>query len=236
MEQEFIEHIELQTADYIRAGVPPEEARRKAVLKFGPIEALKEEYREQRGMPITERFFADLRRAFHTLMHEPRFALFTTLMLGIGLAGAITIFSLVNGILIKPLPYSSPEQLVRIREIVPSLERSFPSAPVNAYHFIEWRKQRRSIENMSLIDDLAANITGLGEPERVDGVAVSPNFFRMLGVRIALGRSFIEEEEDGKSSVAIITDVFWRRKLAADPHVLGKTHGKFVLLFAGAAA
>jgi predicted permease len=224
MEQEFIEHIELQTADYIRAGFPPEEARRKAVLKFGPIEALKEEYREQRGMPMTERSFADLCRAFRTLAHEPGFTILTILMLGIGLAGAITIFSLVNGILLKPLPYKDPERLVTIRQIFPTLEHAYPSLPVDAYQFFEWKKLCPSIESMSLIDGKAVNVIGLGEPERVNGAAVSPNLFPMLGVDLALGRGFVEEEEQEiKSSVVILSDSFWHRKLNADPRAIGKT-------------
>lgn len=223
MEQEFSEHIELQTADYVRAGVPADEARRRAILKFGPVEAFKEECRERRGLPMLERFLKDLRCALRTLAHEPAFAIPTTLMLGIGLGSAIAMFSLVDGILLKPLAYRDPERLVGIREIMPLMESMFPSVLVTPYRFIEWRKHCPSIESMALIDNLAANITGLGEPERVDGAAVSPSFFRVLGTDLRLGRDFRDEEEEaGKSSVAVLTDNLWRRKFNSDPHAIGR--------------
>lgn len=224
MEQEFREHIDLQTSDYIRAGIPPEEARRKAILKFGPVEALKEEFRDQRGMPALERLMKDLRHALRTLTHEPGFAILTTLMLGIGLAGAITVFSLVNGILLKPLPYHDPDRLAALWEINPEFTDAFTFRLVSAYEFIEWRKECRSIESMALIQGIAANVTGLGEPQRVDGAAVSPSFFHVLGVNPALGRAFADEEEqESKRLVAVLTDHFWRRNLNADPRILGKT-------------
>src|ERR1035441_2715356 len=161
---------------------------------------------------------ADLGHAVRTLRREPGvavtaimgFGLRVILMRGLGGGGPAAVSSLVNGVLLKPLPYAQPDRLVTIREVIPQIAHLYPTLPVNAFHFVEWRKECRSLQSMSAFMPGTANLTGLGEPERVDEAIVSPNVFRVLGVRLAQGRDFRDEEEqEGKDGVAILTDGLW---------------------------
>jgi putative ABC transport system permease protein len=169
-------------------------------------------------------FAADVRMSVRALLREPGFALGVVLMLAVGLGAVTAAFSLVNSVLLRPLAYQSPDRLVAIREVIPQLAHVYPSLPVNARHFVEWRKECRSFESMAILDAAALNLTGADEPERIDAARVSPNLFRVLGVRMATGRDFSDDEEqDGRNNVAVLTDHLWRRRFAGDPTVVGKT-------------
>ena len=166
----------------------------------------------------------DLRHAVRSLLREPGFTVPAILMLGLGLGATSAVFSLVNGILLKPLPYAQPDRLVSIREVIPSIAQVYPSLPVNARHFVEWRKSCPTLESMSVFQPGTLNLTGWGEPERLDAALVSANLFRVLGVRPAQGRDFRDEEEqEGRDTVAMLTDRLWRRRFHADPSLVGHT-------------
>ncbi len=166
----------------------------------------------------------DLRHALRSLLKEPGFAALSVLMLGLGLGATTVVFSLVNGVLLKPLPYPEADRLVTIREVIPRIAHLYPSLPVNAAHFVAWRKECPSIEAMSVFEPTAVNLTGSGEPERLDAALVSANMFRVLQVRPALGRDFRDgEEQDGNDTVAVLTDGLWRRRFHADPALVGRT-------------
>ncbi len=167
---------------------------------------------------------SDLSHAVRSLLREPRFTVPAILMLGLGLGATSAVFSLVNGILLKPLPYAQPDRLVSIREVIPSIAQVYPTLPVNARHFVEWRKACPALESMSVFQPVTLNLTGWGEPERLDGATVSANLFRVLGVRPAQGRDFRDEEEqEGRDTVAILTDRLWRRRFHADLSLVGRT-------------
>jgi putative ABC transport system permease protein len=167
---------------------------------------------------------ADLRHAVRSLLREPGFAALSVLMLGLGLGATTVVFSLVDGVLLKPLPYPEPDRLVTIREVIPSFANLYPTLPVNAAHFVAWRQECRAIEAMSVFDASSVNLTGSGEPERLDAARVSANLFRVLQVRPALGRDFRDDEErEGQDTVAILTDGLWRRRFHADPSLVGRT-------------
>jgi putative ABC transport system permease protein len=169
-------------------------------------------------------FASDVRTSLRVLLREPGFGLGAVLMLALGLGAVTAAFSLVNSVLLKPLSYQDPNRLFTIREVLPEVAHLYPTLPVNARHFVEWRKECRAFEGMALLEPAALSLTGTGEPERIDGARVSPNVFRVLGVRPAIGRDFRDEEEqDGKDKVAVLTDGLWRRRFAADPGILGKT-------------
>ncbi len=167
---------------------------------------------------------SDLSHAVRSLLREPRFTVPAILMLGLGLGATSAVFSLVNGILLKPLPYAQPDRLVSIREVIPSIAQVYPTLPVNARHFVEWRKACPALESMSVFQPVTLNLTGWGEPERLDGATVSANLFRVLGVRPAQGRDFRDEEEqEGRDTVANLTDRLWRRRFHADLSLVGRT-------------
>jgi len=162
--------------------------------------------------------------SFRSLLREPAFAVTAVLMLGLGLGATSAVFALVDGVLLKPLPYAQPERLVSIREIIPRIANLYPSLPVNARHFLEWRKNCPAIESMSVFQPGTANLAGSGEPVRLDTALVSASLFRVLGVHPAQGRDFRDEEEsEGQDGVVILTDGIWRRQFHADPTLLGRT-------------
>jgi predicted permease len=165
-----------------------------------------------------------LRLAARTLRRERAFAVIAILMLAIGIGSMTAIFSIVNGVLLKPLPYPEPERLMAVREINLEIVHLYPFLSVNARHFLEWRKQCGAFEAMSVANASTMNLTGSGEPERLDGAIVSPNLFRLLGVKPAIGRDFLDEEEqEGRDRVCMLTDGLWRRRFNADPSIVGKT-------------
>ncbi len=167
---------------------------------------------------------SDLNHAARSLFRERGFTVPALLMLGLGLGATTAMFSLVNGILLKPLPYTQPDRLVNIREVIPSIAQVYPTLPVNARHFVEWRKACPSLESMSAFEPATLNLTGWGEPERLDAALVSANLFRVLGVRPARGRDFRDDEEqEGKDTVAVLTDGLWRRRFHADASLVGRT-------------
>ena len=167
---------------------------------------------------------SDLRYALRVLRRNPGFSFIgiATLALGIGVNTAI--FSVFDGILLRPLGYGDENRLVAIHEVVPKFSHLAPRLPVNAMHFLEWRKSVRAFERISLIGELTLNLTGTGEPERITAARVSPNLFPMLGARTQLGRTFLEEEDQpGRDNVVVLSNGLWKRRFAADPNIVGRT-------------
>ncbi len=162
--------------------------------------------------------------SIRALLREPGFSLGAILMLALGLGAVTAAFSLVNTVLLTPLSYAAPDRLVTIREVLPPIAHLYPSLPVNARHFVEWRKACPAFESMAIVDPTALTLTGAGDPERIDAARVSPNLFRILGIRPTIGRDFADDEEqDGRDAVALLTDGLWRRRFAADPAIVGRT-------------
>lgn len=165
---------------------------------------------------------SSLRFAFRQLAKTPGFTTVVVLTLALGLGATTAIYSVVNGVLLRPLAFREPERLLFLGESIPV---SGPGVwPASARHFTEWRKQATSFENLSVVDPGWASLTGNGEPERVDWMRVSANLFATLGVQPALGRAFLAgEDEAGKDRVVLLSDRFWRRKYHANPAVIGTT-------------
>jgi putative ABC transport system permease protein len=169
-------------------------------------------------------FTSESRPALRSLLREPGFTLPTVLMLGLGLGATCAVFSLVNAVLLKSLPYPYPDELVSIREVNTKIAHLYPSLPVNARHFVEWRKSCPAVESMAAFQTGTLNLTGWGDPLRLDVAMVSANMFRVLRVTPAAGRGFRDDEEqDGNDAVAILTDRSWRRWFHDDPSLVGRT-------------
>lgn len=166
----------------------------------------------------------DFRYSARTLLREPGFAAVAILTVALGVGANTAIFSIVNGVLLRPLPYADPTRLVVLREVVPAIAQTYPTFPVSARHFTEWRQRTASFEHISAVDTGTATLTGAGEPEQLDVARVSADLFDTLGVKPALGRAFVQgEDQAGHNAVAVISDALWRRRFHADPSVLGKT-------------
>jgi len=165
----------------------------------------------------------DIRYAFRTLLRERGFASMAVLSLAVGIGANTAIFSVVNSVLLRALPYRDPERLYTIREVVPKLAHLYPSLPVNFSHYYEWRARWSALESIAIMESSAPNLTGVGEPELLNGALVSASVFRVLGVSPQLGRGFLDEEDpEGHDQVAVISDSLWRRRFSADPAIIGR--------------
>lgn len=166
----------------------------------------------------------DLRFAARALRRAPRFTIASVLTLMLGLGATTVIFSLVDHVVLRPLPYAESERLVVVREVVSEVRDVYPSLPANASHFLAWQQECAACEGLAAMKGASVTLTGTGDPQRLDALRISTNLFSLLGARPALGRGFHEEEDQpGRDAVAVLSDGFWRRELGADPSVIGRT-------------
>ena len=164
----------------------------------------------------------DLRYSARMLLREPGFATVAILTVALGVGANTAIFSIVNGVLLRPLLYADPDRLVALREVVPAMAQTYPTLPVSARHFTEWRQRATAFERLSAVQTGAATLTGAGEPEQLDIARVSADLFDTLGVKPVLGRAFAAgEDQAGRDAVAVISDSLWRRRFHADHAILG---------------
>ena len=166
----------------------------------------------------------DLRFAWRVLQRNPGFSVIGILTLAFGIAVNTAIFSVFDGILLRPLGYGDESRLVTIHEVVPKFGQPAPRLPVNAMHFFEWRKSVRAFERIAMIGEITLNLTGAGEPERITAARVSASLFPMLGARTQLGRTFLDDEDQpGRDNVVVLSNGLWKRRFAGDPGVVGHT-------------
>jgi putative ABC transport system permease protein len=166
----------------------------------------------------------DLRYGARMLLKKPGFTIAAVLTLAVGIGGNAAIFGLVNSILLRPLPYREPERLYTIWEFIPKLRDRFPSLPVSARHYLEWREQSTLFEQIAVVSPSSMNLTDAGEPERLGAARVSANFFSLVGVDPQLGRAFVEGEDKPQAQpVAVISDSLWRRQFDNDLSVIGRS-------------
>ena len=229
-EEEFSEelaaHVDLLAAENEKAGMNPAEARRAANLRVGGRETLREMHREERGLPFLEVLGQDLRYAVRTLRRDAGFFFAAVAIMGLGIGASCTIFSVVNTLLIRPLPFKDPARLAWIANHEDGTgDLSGMTSQVD--HFLDLRAQNKSFEDMAAymafygVGD--AKLIGDGEPERFTSVPVSQNFFPLLGVEPQLGRQFTADEcKWNGPRVTMLSDGVWRRKFGADPKIIGR--------------
>jgi predicted permease len=226
MREEIEEHIALQTAENIRAGLPLVEARRQAMLKFGGLEAVKEDYRAERRMLLVETLVQDVRYGLRTLCKSPRFTAVAVLTLALGIGATTAIFSILDGVVLKPLSYPHPEQLVSVEVTPLALDPSLRGmAPEDYFVF---RDQSRTFQDLGIYaetdTDRDVNVTGFAEPERVHALDVTHGVLSVLGIPPMFGRIFFPSDDSpGAPPTAILTYGYWQRKFSADPTAVGKT-------------
>jgi putative ABC transport system permease protein len=165
----------------------------------------------------------DLRYSLRTLYKAPGFTIVALLVLALGIGANTAIFSVVNSVVLRPLPYPDADRLALIWEtdLKDGIKREGPSSP----NFLDWREQSQSFEEMALLEVGTGTVTGDGEPEQVTGLRVTTNFLSMLGARTALGRGFTAAEGAGQARypVAVLSNGYWKRHFGSDPHAIGKT-------------
>jgi hypothetical protein len=180
LREEIRAHLELETEQNIEAGMSPEEARFAALRAFGNVTLSKEDSRTMWGLRGLETLWQDVRFSARTLLKNPTFTIVAVIALALGIGANSAIFSVVNTVLLSPLPYKDPERLVMVWE-KGTLEGS-PINSVSAANFMDWREQNQVFEGMAILLWQNFNLTGVGEPERIEGRRVSANLFQLLGV------------------------------------------------------
>lgn len=224
LEEELRSHLAMAAADALSDGASPEEARFAAQRGFGSTLQAQEQVRAEWLLPGVERVRQDLRYACRTLRRAPLFTSVAVLSLALGIGAATAVFSLVEGVLLKPLQYPEGSRLEYIQEVVPALAHIYPALPVNIQHFFYWHDHSAAFESMAALRSDRPTLTGEGEPSQVDAIETTADLFRVLGVEMALGRGFLSgEDQPGKNRVAVIADSWWRRRFGGATSVLGRS-------------
>jgi predicted permease len=215
-------HIEEHTADLIRAGHDPEQARRLARLELGGNEQIKEAVHDTRGTRWLEDLYRDARYALRALRQEPGFAAAALLTLAVGIGGTTLMFTVVNGVLLTPLPYPEPEKLLTLQE---QTEQASPYGNLWAFaypNFLDVQRESRTLATAAWRVRFGT-VSGPGAAEYAQGREVSSSFFSVLGVTAHSGRVFLDDEDRaGASPVAVIGYGLWQRQFGGDPSALGQ--------------
>ena len=220
IDEEVRFHIEMRTEENVRRGMGPEEARREAERRFGRLMRIKEMGYEVRGGGMLETLWQDLRYGARMLLKNPSFTFVAVLTLALGIGANTAIFSVVNAVLLRPLPYAEPERLVWLWDTQPQL----PTAPTSLPDFLEWKSQNRSFEHLAAFQSGSMFLdTGDGTRDTPVGL-VTPEMFALFRVSPILGRTFTDEETlPGRFRVAVLGHALWRSRFGSDPNVLGRT-------------
>lgn len=220
LDSELRFHLEQRVAELVEEGAGREEASRQARMEFGGVEGIKEECRESRRVHLLETFFQDVRYGLRMLRRNPGFAMVAILTLALGIGANTAIFSVVNGVLLNPLPYPYPEQLITLHESKPNFQYGSVSYP----NFRDWQKSNRAFSAIGITRYTAFGLTGMGDAEQLNGVFISADLLPLLGIKPLLGRGLAAgEDEVGAAPVVLISDSLWQRKFASSPEVLGKS-------------
>ncbi len=225
LQEEIEDHLAQQTEENFRAGMPPAEARRQAVLKFGAQEAIREIYHAEQGLPLIENLFQDLRFGFRTLPNSPGFSIVAILVLALGIGALTTVATWTNAVLYNPWPHvAAPRELHFIDATV--LGGEGYSLHYDQYHFV--RASGRSWENDAVA--FANTLVNLAEPgvqpQAITAGLVSSNYFEFLRIRPQSGRFFQPDANDrayGTNDEVVLSDALWRQRFSANPSVVGRT-------------
>ena len=216
---EIEEHLAMHIEDGVRAGLTQEEARRQALIRLGGLEQAKIAYRERQGLPWFEMLWQDIRFGLRMLVKSPGFTFVAVLTLALGIGANTALFSVVNGVLLNPLPYPHPEELVTVHASKPNFSEGSISYP----NFRDWQRDNKTLAALAVSRGTGYSLTGMGDAEELRAELVSSDFFSLLGVKPILGRLFAPgEDEIGREPLVIVSQGFWQRKFGSRPDVLGK--------------
>jgi putative ABC transport system permease protein len=222
LDQELFTHIGFSIEENRRRGMSEQEARTAALRAFGGITQAKEDYRMQSGLPFFDVFSRDLWFGFRQLRKSPGFVWTTITIFGLGVGITTAAFSVIDGVLLRPLPYQDPDRLVWIHDGMTQEDNSGWSACMK--DFLLWRARSKSFQNLSAFTGDRFALTGDGRAEELGGADVSAGFFATLGVRPLLGRTFAADaDQPGRESEAMISERLWREKYGGRDDVLNKS-------------
>jgi putative ABC transport system permease protein len=225
VDDELAAHLELQIQDFVAAGMSPQEARQAAMREFGGLDSVKERVRDEQSISWLEDAWRDAVIGARMLRKSPGFTIVAIITLALGIGANTAIFSLVNTLLLRPLPFLDPSKLVWIANIY---DGGLSGETSRVANFQDFKAGNRSFEDMAayfaFFDYGGYNLTGSGEPERLRGVPITQNFLDVLGITPFLGRNFVADEcLQVDPRAALLTHGFWQRKFGADPKIVGKS-------------
>ncbi len=226
LNDEIASHIDLAMEENMRRGMSEEEARRRALVSFGGVQQAREQHRETRGLPWMDVLMQDLRFTLRTLRKDSGFTIVAILILGLGIGANVAVFSVVNTILLRPLPFHDPDRLARIVEREAGTNESGRTYTADATE--DFQQQNHSFQSVSGYFAFTGpdnyKLVGNGQPLPVTGILVAENFFQTLEVDPSLGRLFRHEEYVKHAQpVALLSYPFWKRQFGADRSIIGKT-------------
>ncbi len=223
---EMSAHLDLAIEENLRNGLSPQQARRQALIDFGGTQQAKENHRDSRSLPMIETLAQDLRYTFRTLRKDRSFTLIAILILALGIGANIVVFSVVNTLLLRPLPFKNSDQLVWFTGNHGAGGLSGVTYNVGSYE--EFQRHAQSFQEVTCYQafwgSTEYNMTGHGDPQHIQAVMVANNFFHTLGINPMLGRTFTPaEHQKGAAPVALLTYPFWQSQFGGDPLILGRT-------------
>src|SRR5437667_1376035 len=221
LDEELRDHLERKTEEYVAQGVTQEEAHRRARLELGGIEQTKEKCRDARKVNWIQDFVQDLHFSLRMLRKSAGFTAIAVFTLALGIGANTAIFSLINTVLLRPLPYKDADRLVTLWGY--NRTRGFTTNQVSPLDFADWRSQNHVFEDMAASTDVTYTLTGAGEPTLIIAYSFSADYFHVLGVAPLLGRTFLpEEEQPGKDHVAVLSYSFWQNRFGRSPAIVGQ--------------
>ena len=232
--EEVSQHLEQEYERSVSGGASAEEARRQALEQLNAPDLLGRELKrverrvsqqavapgEQSKTNLFGDLTQDIRFALRVLAKNPAFTIIAVIALALGIGANSAIFSVVDAVLLRPLPFKHPEQLVMLWEN--AAHQGFPKNTPSPANFLDWQKQAQSFTGIAAMAERSFNLTGVGEPERLEGRRVSANLFELLGVPAMLGRTFVPEDDKPGTHVVLLSYSLWQRRFGSDPAVIGR--------------
>lgn len=219
IDDEIASHLAEATEEYVQQGLSPEEARWAAQRSFGGVPQTKEVYRHVRSFMWLEELPRDLRYALRTLRKSPAFATTAAATLALAIATNTAMFSVLNAVLLRPLPYRSPEQLAMVWTEDPT--QNLREGRSALWDVEQWQRQSQSFADMATFDSVSTVLTGADGAEQIAGASISPNLLPLLGVEPVLGRSISTEEAERRQRLVLISHRFWQARFGGSPDALG---------------
>jgi putative ABC transport system permease protein len=222
---ELESHLQLHIDDNLKAGMTPPEARRRALIALGGVDQTKEQYRDRRGLPAVESIARDLRYGIRTLRRSPGFTIAAVLILGLGIGVNSAIFTVVNAVVLKALPFADADRIMRLWHTPPpTLFAGSPIFALSPANFVDWEAQNKVFERMAIYRAGRQVLTGSGAPDAVVTFRASADFLPILGVSPTLGRGFTRDDDSaGGQRTALLSDAFFRSRFGSDPSTIGRT-------------
>ncbi|HMG86910.1 MAG TPA: ABC transporter permease [Terracidiphilus sp.] len=219
LDEELRAHIDLAIHENLLHGMLPKEARTAALRAFGGVTQTRESYREQRSFPLLQQLGRDLRFALRQLRKSPGYSIVVIVTLALGVGANTTVFSVVDAVMLRPLPYAQPQQLVEVN----SADANSPVARNVSYpDFFDWREQNHSFEHLVSYNDNSYTLTGTTRAVHLDAEIVSWDLLPMLGIQPELGRGFVAGEEKDGSKVVLISHSLWMSQFGSDSTIVGR--------------